>query len=228
MGSELDNCDYDDDDLPDVAFTEDELAAGVQHIARTGNPNATSSGRRTASWSQEPIEDEGDVLLSPSPAPLRFETYALARDWAKVNLGGVIMRASDGHGFEARPASSGRSTNEMWGRRHEMKGIAPHLHEVMSKSGSNDYNLFIQPFNRSTWERELSELRLAQLSRLRVLVAFELQTGREYLRRLYAEMRRFPKMRYGEYGQELFEKLNEILEGALADIDTRLTKGRDI
>lgn len=47
----------DDDGLPDAAFTEDELAAGVQHIMRTGNPNATSSGRRPM---HEPVYDMDD------------------------------------------------------------------------------------------------------------------------------------------------------------------------
>ena len=45
MGSGQFGWDDDDDGLPDAAFTEDELDAGVQHIMRTGNPNATSSGR---------------------------------------------------------------------------------------------------------------------------------------------------------------------------------------
>lgn len=52
------NDDEDDDEgLPDAAFTEDELAAGVQHIMRTGDPNATSSGRTPLSW----LVDDEDI-----------------------------------------------------------------------------------------------------------------------------------------------------------------------
>jgi hypothetical protein len=62
---------WDDDDggLPDGAFTEDELAAGVQHIMRTGDPDATSSGRRIP-WVMESAD--------PEPDPAWLTTITLA------------------------------------------------------------------------------------------------------------------------------------------------------
>lgn len=243
MSSGLDSWDDDDDGLPDAAFTEDELAAGVQHIVRTGDPNAASSGRGPVSRSQEPVddgdgngecaEDADDALCSRSAATLRFETYAHARTWAQTNPGGVITRASDGHGFEAKPPRHEHSVNPVQrevdsylNRSTEIKAMAPHLHNVLSKSASNSHRLFMRPFYRNTWQLELSRLSISQLERLRLLVAVHLEDSRKSLRVLYAEMRRFPSMKAGHYGEALSERINEIMEGALADIDTRLTEGR--
>jgi len=50
--------DENDSGLPDAAFTELELAAGVQHIARTGDPDATSSGRVRDGRVRHYVEDE--------------------------------------------------------------------------------------------------------------------------------------------------------------------------
>jgi hypothetical protein len=229
--------DDDDDGLPDAAFTEDELAAGVQHVMRTGNPNATSSGRRPASCSLGPVDDVGgefaedaeDVLSSCSKAPLRFETYAQARAWAQANPGRVFTRASDDHGFVAKPALHDQSANpaqheiDSYRKRStEIRAMAPHLHDVLSKSASNHRRLVMRPFYRTTWQTELSRLSTAQLKRLRLLVSVHLEDGRKHLHLLYAEMRRFPSMKAGHYGEALSAQLNEILEGALADIDRHL------
>ena len=102
--------DDDDDGLPDAAFTEDELAAGVQHIMRTDNPDATSSGRRPIPWDEpaydteddQCTQDADDVLSSRATAPLRFETFAQARAWSQANPGKVFTRAADGRGFESK------------------------------------------------------------------------------------------------------------------------------
>lgn len=123
MGSDLMHWEDDDDDdpdgLPDAAFTEDELAAGVQHIVRTGNPNATSSGRNRVPWSLESVEsgieailvDADDALPSRSAASFCFESFAQARAWAQSNPGGVLTRAADGSGFEGKFARRDQSVN---------------------------------------------------------------------------------------------------------------------
>jgi hypothetical protein len=241
MGSGLNDWD-DDDGLPDAAFTEDELAAGVQHIMRTGDPDATSSGRRPVSWSLEPVDDgdeegdcakdAGDVPYSSTSSTLRFETYDQARAWAKVNPGRVITRGSDDHGFEAKPARHKQSVNPVQrgidsylNRRTEIKALAPHLHDVLTKSASNSSRLVMRPFYPSTWQAELNRLSGSQLKRLRLLVAIHLEDNRKDLRMLYAAMRQFQSMKAGQYGEALNEKLNEVMEGALADIDMRLTGG---
>lgn len=231
----------DDDGLPDAAFTEDELAAGVQHIVRTGNPNATSSDRRPAPWSLEPVdggdgecaEDADDVLSSCSEAPLRFETYSHARAWAQANPGRAFTRAADGCGFEAKPARHNQSVNlaqskidSYLNRSAEIKDMAPHLHDVLSNSASNSHRVFMRPFHRGTWEDELSRLSTTQLRRLRLLVAAHLEDSCKRLRRLYAEMRRVPSMKAGHYGEALSERINKIMEGALEDIDKRLAASR--
>lgn len=247
MGPETDNWDDNDDDgLPDAAFTEDELAAGVQHILRTGDPNATSSGRKPASSRHEPIdnetrnaahecaEDAGDAMMSPITAALCFSTFAEARAWAQANSGAVIVRASDGHGFGVKSDPRKRSVNSAQReidsylkRSAEIKALVPHLYDVLSKSASNSYRVVMRPFYRGTWQAELQRLNTGQLERLRILVAVRLEDSRNRLRQLYAEMRRFPSMKAGHYGEALSERLHEVMEGALIDIDARLTKGRD-
>lgn len=245
MGLRLDTSDDDDDGFPDAAFTEDELAAGVQHIMRTGNPNATSSSRRPVSSSLEPVddangagecvEDAKDVVSSRGAATLRFETYAHARAWAQANPGRVITRASDGHGFQTKPARHEHSVNPVQreidsylNRSTEIMAMAPHLHDVLSKSAFNSRSILMRPFYRSTWQAELSRLTTGQLKRLRLLLAVHLEDSRKRLRLRYAEMRRFPSIKPGHYGEALSERVNEVKEAALADIDRRLTESHDV
>lgn len=244
MGSGLSSWDDDDDGLPDAAFTEDELAAGVQHIVRTGDPNATSSGRRPVSRSLESVddvegdrdcaEDTDDLLSLRRAATLRFENYALARAWAQANPGRVIARASDGPDFEAKPVPHEQRVNHTQRKidsylyRHtEIKALAPHLNDVLSNSASNGNRILMRPFYRSTWQAELSRLSTGQLKRLRLLLAIHLEGSRERLRQVYADMRRFRTMKAGDYGETLSERVNEIKEGAIADIDALLAEGRD-
>lgn len=241
MGSGLNSWDDDDDGLPDAAFTEDELAAGVQHIMRTGNPDAdcrpvsSSLGAiDNGDGDGESADDAEDAPISHSTVALRFETYAQARAWAQSNPGRVITRTSNGHGFETKPARQvdgvnpvPREIDSYSNRATEIKAMAPHLHDVLSKSASNSDRLFMRPFHQSTWHVELSRLSTDQLKRLRLLVAVHLEASCKRLRLLYSEMRRFPSMKAGHYGEELSERLNEIMERALADIDTRLAGSRD-
>lgn len=231
--------DDDDDGLPDAAFTEDELAAGVQHIMRTGNPDATSSGRKPIPW-DEPAwdmddqrnQDVDDVLSSRASAPLRFETFAQARAWSQANPGKVFTRAADGHGFEFKPVlpaqranSSQQELKNYSQRSSEIKALAPQLQDVLSKSSSNAHHITMRPFDRCIWEDELSRLNTAQLSRLRLLVAVHLAESREFLRQIDAAMRRFPRsMKAGDYGEDLKKLLHEFMEKALKDIDQRLPK----
>ena len=164
--------DDDDDGLPDAAFTEDELAAGVQHILRTGDPDATSSGCRPVSWSLELVdnrdgqgdgaEDANAVLFSSSRANLHFETFTQARAWAQVNPGRVVTCASNGHGFVAKLGRHEQSVNYVQlgidsylNRSTEIKAMVPHLHDVISNSASNSSRLLMRPFYRSTWQAEL-------------------------------------------------------------------------
>lgn len=101
--------------------------------------------------------------------------------------------------------------------------MAPHLHDVLSHSGSNRYRVVLRPLYQLVLDDELSRLNTAQLCRLRPLVAVQLKKDREYLRQLYAEMRRFPRsMKAGYYGENLTELVNEVMEKALKDIDERL------
>ena len=238
--------DDDDDGLPDGAFTEDELAAGVQHIMRTGDPDATSSGRRPISWNDPDddmdddhrTQDAHDVLSSHASAPLRFETFVQARAWSQANPGKVFTRAADGRGFESKDVlpvppvvrpqvvSSPQRDSDLYGQRiSEIKALAPHLEDVLSNSNSKRSRVLMRPFYRRVWEDELSRLNTAQLSRLRVLVAIHLGDAYQDLHALHAQMRQFPRsMKTGDYGEELTKHLTEFMEEALKDIDKRLPK----
>lgn len=224
MNSGVDN--WDDEDLPDAAFTENELTAGVQHVLRTGDPNATSSYHRKSSHVHESSDAVDDEFTDKPDEPTRFETFAVALDWAKANPGRSFSRVPSGRGFEPKPSRpTRRSTSEAQRVRcSEMKALAPHLHEVLTKSGSGSYGVVMRPLYRSTWSAELSRLDVAQLRRLRLLLVLDLEDNRTYLSQLYAEMRRFPSMRGGDYGQELFEKLQGVIKGAIADVEERVAR----
>lgn len=99
-----------DDGLPDAAFTELELSAGVQHIVRTGNPNATHSGR--ASQRSASDFDLDDVYSERARLELlariglgnrlHFDTFEQARAWAQAGAGRSFSRALGGAGFDAK------------------------------------------------------------------------------------------------------------------------------
>lgn len=166
-----DNWDGEDDDagLPDAAFTKDELAAGVQYMARTGDPNATFTPSRTASSHISKPGDIGQNEYEDEPeARPRFRTFTQALMWAKENSGRSFSRATDGSGFEAKPQRQAQefviSRNE---RQADIRNLAPHLSRVLAKSHSGPSGVVIQLLYRSTWDAELGLLTLAQLRRLR-------------------------------------------------------------
>jgi len=112
--------DDDDDDggLPDAAFTELELAAGVQHVVRTGDPNATSSGRRRYSRTpdnsgHECVHDgvSDDFVHVGDETTLHFDTFEQAQTWARTRPGRTFTRASTGAGFEAKTTGE-KSTDD--------------------------------------------------------------------------------------------------------------------
>jgi hypothetical protein len=81
-----DENDDDDGGLPDAAFTELELAAGVQHIMRTGDPNATrsNSGRTSPHGrSRHRLGSSWGKLTYDFPVPDRMP-YSAAPESAKV------------------------------------------------------------------------------------------------------------------------------------------------
>lgn len=233
--------DDDDHGLPDEAFTEDELAAGVQHIMRTGDPNATSSGR--ASWlvgtvvdeaDDECAEDANDVLSSHRAVPLRFETFAQARAWSQANPGKVFTRAANGRGFEAKPAWRSQSVTppennsispsmSSFQRTKEIKSMAPQLEDVLSKSKGSPYRVYMRPFYRSTWEGELRRLNIVQLSRLRLLVTIHLEKSRNFLSLAEGSVQIYRSMIPNHNGEPLKRALNEFMEEVIKDIDKHLT-----
>jgi hypothetical protein len=98
-----------DSGLPDAAFTELELAAGVHHIARTGDPDATSSGRGRYGRSRDYVKDEFasgseavDQAGTDEPELLYFATFEDARIWAQKSPGRAFSRSRNGIGFDAK------------------------------------------------------------------------------------------------------------------------------
>lgn len=241
MGFVLDslNDDEHDDGLPDAAFTELELAAGVQHVMRTGNPNATSSGSSSGQWStrttydsdETGIEDQDDAESSHCTTAMRFDTFALAQAWARGNPGSMFKRAADGCGFEGQTRTNplvnftSVQVDAYQDRSSRIKALAPYLQNVLSYSASGPRGVRMQPFNRSTWQGELCRLSITELKHLRLLLVTHLAVSRNDLRLLHAAIRRYPKtMSPGDYGEDLSEKLHEIMEEVLAYIDTRLMR----
>lgn len=105
-----DEDDENDGSLPDAAFTELELAAGVQHIVRTGDPDATSSGRGRYGREHNYLDNEfGSENAAASKAGVdepelpHFTTFEDARIWAQKSPGRAFSRSPDGSGFDAKP-----------------------------------------------------------------------------------------------------------------------------
>jgi len=221
----------DDCGLPDEAFTEDELAAGVQHIARTGDPNATSSEKMTVHRRQHSTvakdhrraEWTDQVKHPRTSTPLRFETFAKARDWAQNNPGATFRRATDGQGFESKPTQNHQEVEvgDYHARSAEIKALSPHLHTVLSKSGTAGNGFVImRPFYKKTWQDQLGCLSPAQRKRLHLVVTSHLKSSVEELRILedYIQTRRDTKRKAGNYGEELSRRINEVMVGPIADI----------
>ena len=210
-----------DDGLPDAAFTETELAAGVQHIMRTGDPNATSSDRRISGNSSGYLFIAGSWDLQP----LRFETFAQARAWAQANPGGAFKRTGDGQGFEVKsmPArntsANDLSISTFFERTAEIREMVPHLENVLSHSAGNHRGVRMQPFDPKTWAAELSQLTIVQRERLRLVLSTHLAKSRADLTLLVNTINHTRGMKAGHYGEELSERLHEFMKSVLADID---------
>jgi hypothetical protein len=202
--------DEDDEGLPDAAFTETELAAGVQHIMRTGDPSATSSNRRISA------NRDGDPFIADSYEiqPLRFETFAQARAWAQANPGGTFKRTGDGQAFEVKSipvrntSTNDSSVSTFFERTAEIREMVPHLENVLSQSAGNHRGVRMQPFDPQTWAAEFSQLSITQRERLRLVLSTHLSKSRADLTVLVSTISHTRGMKAGHYGEELSERLH--------------------
>lgn len=98
MGEYVEDEDCEDGGLPDAAFTDDELEAGVQHLMR-----GTSGKSKYADLDEVPSYERrssGTVEeLTPGPTPLYFATFRGASEWSRASSGAPFTRAADGQGF---------------------------------------------------------------------------------------------------------------------------------
>lgn len=237
-----------DDGLPDEAFTEDELAAGVQHIVRTGDPDATTSGRRRSA----PVYDEEfrtlDAVDEQAPhivKTLRFETLDQAREWAKANPGEMFTRTSDGRGFEARltlqtknetnfnkifPKSGGidffrrQKPDEHRRRMMQIMGYAKPLYYVINYSGGNCNIVTMRRFDVNAWQACMNNLDAGKLKYVHFLVTEHLNHWRKTLQQLDPDPRSLSRVKSGisSGGEELIKATNKVAEWALIDIENRL------
>lgn len=230
------NCD-DDDGLPDAAFTQDELDAGVQHIMRTGRADAGRS--LYLSEEQEVESQEKPAFVQSAGSVLHFANYAEAQAWAKANPGNAFSRKADGCGFEARvrtvtstthasrPASTSRfqpislqqHLDEFIRFMEDLKVLSPHAHAIWTKSAGNSRTYTVHPFSNATFTAEIERLSCEKRAHLREMLAVHLQRGKKDLTDLQAEMRRDRRMKPGHYGEELSQKVNELNERALVVLD---------
>lgn len=237
------NSNWDDDDgLPDAAFTQDELDAGVQHIMRSGSADAGRSR-----YLGEEQEDESQAQPAPARSPggvLRFATYAEAKAWAMANPGSPFSRAADGRGFEAkvrvvvsatqasRPTSTSRMPPDdpergVWGLSQfmeELKVLSPEVHGIWHKSGSRGRTLLLYPFSNATFVSEIERLSGEKRARLREILAVILQCAKKDLKDLEAIIRRDRRMWSGDYGVEMDHRLNELHERAIVILDEYIGK----
>ncbi|WP_417667370.1 hypothetical protein [Pseudidiomarina sp.] len=190
----------------------------------------------------ESLEDDQprQIPIKPGSDYQRFDSYTEAAAWAKANPGRVIRRAPDGCGFETKielrnnrlpsaesavhPPVKEDPIRATMKRYAEIKQLTPHLHDVLANSASNGSRLYMRPFYQDVWNAELSSLSHDQLLRLRLLLLALLEAKRQHLSNLYAAMSKSRKMRRGNYGEELFEVVNSIMEGVLVDIDKQLAR----
>ena len=228
----MSNSDWDDDDgMPDAAFTEDELKAGVQHIMRSGRADACSS-QVPQRFQPAPAQVGRDVL--------RFETYEQAQVWAKANPGRAFTRAADGHGFEAkvrpiasampachptpearlRPSSLQQELDRHVRSMRELCVLSPHVHNVLTKSGERSRWLFSQ----ATFIAELESLDRQERARLRMLLHEELQDWKKHLRDVENAIKHDRRMKPGNYGEEGSRWLIKLQERALVILDEHNNK----
>jgi hypothetical protein len=224
--------------LPDAAFTELELKAGVQHIMRSGyggqerRPRWNSHRRLDSEDDLEPLRDAQQA--DPSSLyfarrrerpdyrswSVQFRTYRSALDWSTHHPDIPFTRDPRGQGFIAQvPGKEERGPLE---DRRELEKLSAHLAFIMKNSGSNRWRLKVQPFHEHAFCLELNCLGRQDLYRLWDLLGERIRWSRQYLAEIEAESRRFPSMRSKDYGEPLFEALVKIEEQAIRLIRTRL------
>jgi hypothetical protein len=219
----------DDEGLPDAAFTEDELEAGVQHIMRSGRtdrgsfhtfPNALCL---SADRTRVP-EDSRDTRQ------LRFQTYTEALEWARTHPGQPFSRSPDGTGFAV--LEDARSVSESALKRvddslEQLSALSPHLHYILTKSISTARKDIVVPFSAPAFMADLDRLSPKDLLRLKDLLDDRVRREKEKLTWLLRAISRDYRMRSqptGSYGEEMNRKLIGIQELAISTLDALLRK----
>ncbi|WP_312183475.1 hypothetical protein [Massilia timonae] len=195
--------DDDDDGLPDAAFTELERAAGVQHIVRTGNPNAFSSGRRSNVWPSR--EETYDRLYNSGTrlglahasdnTPLHFDTFQQARAWAIQRPGRAFTRAASGTGFDEKvaqvPPASSRSVKppasspvsakdhedgERRKRMRELNDLSVHIYTMLTFASPGGAKTRRVPyeFDEGLFTWDLQLCNVQDLPRLRAILLIQI------------------------------------------------------
>ena len=103
--------DDEDDDLPDGAFTENELAAGIQYLAR-----GTDRGY---------LDDDDLEDFRPTREPSYFKTSQEATAWAKNNPGRAFTKSPDGNGYIVKGTLSGSTSKNIKEQKNKHSGISP-------------------------------------------------------------------------------------------------------
>ncbi len=238
MWTGSDNSEEDHDGLPDAAFTQDELDAGVQHIMRSGrdNPSQSQSGGCP--------RDDDEACPRPQPsssigfAP-HFSTFALAQSWAKANPGCSFSRAIDGSGFVGRPKASIGSagsddsvssraetpTNHEVGRREpgwidkELKQLSPYTRSILECWGNSRGYHFTHVFSELKFNAEITRLGETKCARLRYLLSEDLRWQLNLIEEFEKATRRNRRMMSGHHGEPEMRAVNERIRLALALID---------
>lgn len=236
-----------DDGLPDDVFTELELESGVHHIFRTGDPNASSSGRKFGALPSRAGADggpasSGETMDIPCPgdnAPLCFDTFDQASAWAKESAGRVFARASDGNRFEEKvakalptssrsvpppassiPAKKWRQTDGQKKQTNELLNLSTHIHGIITDSNPALFRIWdiFDHFDSGYFEEDLKLCKPEQLARLRqILVALTEDMERE-LRRDWG-MTPAEMARKGLYTRRHTAQRIKILGHAIAVLD---------
>lgn len=225
-----------DDGLPDEAFTEEELRAGVQHIMRSGG-----ASRHTIEEDEDYASVSGGTSESHTQE-LRFNTFAEASAWAKDHPGKPFTRCPDGRGFLASasvgppaPARTSAPKKKLFGGRlyfpgahpiiqflEELRVLSPHLHHVWNDSRFNQWKTIVPPFSAQKFDADLSRLGREDIVRLKDLLDDHFEYEKKDLAWLLSEIRRDRRMKAGHYGEDLKQILIEIEGQAIAIVAARL------
>lgn len=228
--------DDDDDGLPDAAFTQGELDAGVQHIMRSKRADAFQIRRSTHNLDEDRRESLSTQLPSDT---LKFATFAHAQAWAKANPGCVFSRATDGEGFVGKykaeivtahrinSASSVQDSRSDWKRNLddqrqleiELKQLLPYISNALHCWGNSNSVRFKQPFTDSAFIAEIGKISKGELKRVRDILVIELQNNLKELRTIESHIRNDRRMKAGNYGEFSFRAVNVRIQRALDLID---------